>query len=372
MVRRVSALPLAAACLALFVCLAPAPALCGATLREMAGQMIMTGFRGETIDDSAPIARDIAAGRVGGVVLFSRDVLLGEPRNIIAPAQVRKLSADLQRRSRIPLFVAIDQEGGRVQRMSSKNGFMDFPSARSLGLAGDVVKIRSTAAFMGLTLAGAGFNLDFAPVVDVDVNPASPAIGALERSFSPDPEKVALFAGAFAQGLRSGRVFSCLKHFPGHGSAASDSHQGYTDVTRTWSETELAPYRRLIAQGLADMVMTSHVFNANLDPQRPASLSKAVTTGLLREKLGFQGVVITDDLQMKAVTSDYSLEQAVFMALDAGADILLFGNNLAYDPDVASKVVDIIETLVVRGRIDEDRLRHSYARIMALKKRLPR
>lgn len=219
-------------------------------------------------------------------------------------------------------------------------------------------------------LTGVGFNLDFAPCVDLNVNSQSPAIGALGRSFSADPRRVSADAQAFAQGLGSAGVLSCLKHFPGHGSAAGDSHLGFTDVTTTWDSSEPVPYRALIGQDAVDMVMTAHVFNAALDPEYPASLSWRITTGLLRGDLGFTGVIVTDDLQMRAVTDKYSLEQTVRLALDAGADILLFGNNLAYDPDLPAKVQGILVDLVRTGSVPEPRVQESYARIMGLKKKL--
>ncbi len=342
-----------------------------ASLEDMAGQMILVGFRGLDLSEDAAIVRDVAQGRVGGVVLFDYDVLLKRPeRNIQSPEQVRRLVSFLSARARTPLFVAVDQEGGRVQRLKARNGFRDFPSAAEMGGWNDSSRVRATGEDMGRVLAGVGFNLDFAPCADLNVNPQSPAIGALGRSFSADPGRVARDARAFAQGLGSAGVLSCLKHFPGHGSAAGDSHLGFTDVTATWDPSELSPYRTLIGQGAVDMVMTAHVFNAALDPEYPASLSWRVTTGLLRGDLGFTGVVVTDDLQMRAVTDKYSLEQTVRLAVEAGADILLFGNNLAYDPDLPAKVQGIIVNLVREGSVPEARVQESHARIMALKKKL--
>ncbi len=358
-----------AAC-CLFFCWDPGWAL-AASLEEMAGQMILVGFRGLEVGEDAPIVRDVAAGRVGGVVLFDYDVLLKKPeRNVQSPEQVRRLTAFLAAHARTPLFVAVDQEGGRVQRLKARNGFRDFPSAADMGGWNDPGRVRAAGADLGRVLAGAGFNLDFAPCVDLNVNPQSPAIGALGRSFSADPDRVVADARAFAQGLASAGVLSCLKHFPGHGSAASDSHLGFTDVSATWSAKELEPYRALIGQGAADMVMTAHVFNAGLDPEYPASLSARITSGLLRRDLGFNGVVVTDDLQMRAVADKYSLDQTVRLALAAGADILLFGNNLAYDPDLPAKVQGILVALVRDGAVPRARVEESYGRIMALKKKL--
>lgn len=351
-------------------CAGPARAETDPGLEVMAGQMLLVGFRGTTLDAAAPMARDVAAGRVGGVILFDYDVLLKRPgRNVASPEQLRRLTAALQARARVPLFIAVDQEGGRVQRLKTRDGFTGTPSAADMGAWHDPARVEAAGLALGRMLAGVGLNLDFAPVADVNVNPQSPAIGALGRSFSGDPEEVARDAGAFARGLNRAGVLSCLKHFPGHGSARTDSHLGLTDVTATWSETELVPYERLIPTG-ADLIMVAHVFNARLDPDHPASLSRPVITGLLRGTLGFRGVVVSDDLQMGAVAGRYGLEEIVRLAVLAGNDILVFGNNLAFDPDIAAKVRDIIVGLVRGGTIPEARIRASYERIMALKKKL--
>lgn len=349
------------------------PALAGppADLEHMAGQMLLVGFRGLEISGDDPIARDVALGRVGGVVLFDFDVLLKQPgRNIKNPEQVRRLTAALKALAPLPLIVAVDQEGGRVQRFKARDGFADTPSAAEMGSWNDPGRVRGAAEALGDMLRGLGVNMDFAPCVDVNVNPKSPAIGALGRSFSSDPERVALNAEAFLRGLADAGVLSCLKHFPGHGSATSDSHLGFTDVSVTWREAELTPYRLLLARDRVDMVMTAHVFNSNLDPDYPASLSRRITTDLLRGELGFTGVIVTDDLQMRAVTGKYDLETTVRLALDAGADILLFGNNLAYDPDLPTKAQAVIVKLVRDGVIPESRVRESYERIMVLKNKL--
>ncbi|MBN2140307.1 MAG: glycoside hydrolase family 3 protein [Desulfovibrionaceae bacterium] len=336
-------------------------------LKLMAGQLVMVGFRGLVAEADGPLAEALGQG-LGGLILFDRDVALNSPeRNIKSPGQVRALISGLQARAKVPLFVAVDQEGGRVQRLRAGRGFLETPSARALGRSGDPLALGASALIIGNELAENGFNLDFAPVVDLDLNPESPAIGALERSFSPDPEKVARMAAEFVSLLGECGVIACPKHFPGHGSARTDSHLGLTDVTRTWSGSELVPYRRLIDAGLCDMVMAGHVFNAELDPKYPASLSRATITGLLRQALGFDGLVVTDDLDMKAVAGRYGFKETIFLALDAGADILLFGNNLSYDPDIAARAVRAITELVAEGRLDRSRIEESFQRIMALK-----
>ena len=190
-----------------------------------------------------------------------------------------------------------------------------------------------------------------------------------DRAFARDPRVVSLLAQGLAYGLLQSGMGSCGKHFPGHGSAKGDTHLGLVDVTTTWHERELIPFRRLIDAGLCDMIMSAHVFNARLDSDRPATLSRAIITGLLREQLGFQGVIISDDLEMKAISSQYGLEHSVPAAIEAGIDVLCFGNNLSYDPDIAAKALDILVHAVASGRISEARIDASYQRVLALKRK---
>ncbi len=356
-------------------------------LHAMIGQMLLVGFRGDSLDGMAAgdaggvkasrpdtlepaIVRDIRRYNLGGVILFDYDVALKRPdRNIRSREQVRSLVQNLQRMAQTPLFVAVDQEGGRVARLKPAQGFIATPSAAALG-NGTLAGTRTAGETVGRMLADVGINWDFAPVLDVNVNPDCPVIGRLGRSFSGDPGQVAEHGRAFAEGLNAYGVIACFKHFPGHGSARADSHMGVTDVTATWSARELVPYRRLLGLPLTTAVMTGHLFNARLDAEHPATLSRKTITGLLRESMGYEGVIITDDLQMRAVADAYGLETTVELALKAGADILLFGNNLSYDPDIVPKVVRIITRLVETRRITPQRIAQSYRRIRTLKKSL--
>jgi beta-N-acetylhexosaminidase len=338
-----------------------------ADLDTMIGQMILAGFRGFSVDKDSTIVRDIRERHLGGIILFDYDMFWGSGRrNIKNKAQVEKLIRELKANADIPLLMAVDQEGGKVQRLKKVYGFKETRSAADLCAAGDS-EVYDAGLTIGAMLRDTGFNLDFAPVVDVNVDPDSPAIGRLGRSFSSDPQEVARCAGIFIKGLHRNRVLSCLKHFPGHGSAGTDSHKGLTNVTDTWSEAELIPYRELIAGGKVDMIMTAHIFNAHLDPEYPATLSKKVITGLLRGKLGFRGVVVTDDMNMGAIADEYGRREAIRRAIEAGADILLFGNNLAYDEHIVEKVHAVIRSLVDDGTIPEARIAQSYERIMRLK-----
>lgn len=346
---------------------AAAEAPAGPDTARMAGAMIMVGFRGTDLPDDAPVLRAISEGRAGGVILFSRDILLGTGRNIESPSQVRTLVARLQNAALDPLLVAVDQEGGSVQRLSARNGFQDWPSAREWGM-GDPGATYAGALGMGVALARAGFNLNFAPCVDLDL-PDSPAIGALNRAFHRRPERVTAHARAFIQAMTDTGVISTLKHFPGHGSARGDTHLGFVDVDATWTEDELEPYRTLLAEGFDGVIMVAHVCLGRYG-DGPADLNPAVIDGLLRTELGWQGVVATDDLQMGAVTAAHDLKETIRLAVSAGADVLVFGNNLAYDPDMAGHAHAALLELVAEGRITPARLRASWERIEALRKRL--
>ena len=209
--------------------------------------------------------------------------------------------------------------------------------------------------------------LNLAPVVDLAVNPDNPSIAAVDRSFSADPGVVIAHASAFIEALHAGGVSSAIKHFPGLGSAGADTHLGVVDVTDVWTDVELEPFRTLIRDGLPDAVLTAHIFNARLDPDHPASLSSATVNGLLRGDLGFDRAVISDDLQMGAILDAYGFDEAVALAIEAGIDLLLIANQLVYEPDVATRVVDLVEQLVLNGRISEERIDASYRRVLALK-----
>lgn len=267
-----------------------------AELERKIGQMLLVGFRGMEVEDSGPITEQIRAGQIGGIVLFDFDVLNHEPqRNIRSPEQVKALVDGLQGLADDVLFVAVDAEGGRVNRLKEQYGFAPTMSQEELGSRG-LQAIREQADDIGTTMRELGINVNLAPVVDLNTNRESPAIGALGRSFSNDPKVVTEYAQATIASYHQNGVLTAIKHFPGHGSAKADSHLGFVDVSATWSDAELEPYRSLIDAGMADMVMTAHVFNRKLDPSWPATLSPSIINGLLRKQLGFDGVVLSDDM----------------------------------------------------------------------------
>lgn len=338
-------------------------------LHRQIGQMIMAGFRGLALSDSMPVAEDLREGRLGGVILFDYDVPSDSAlRNIRSPEQLRGLTRGLQRRSAVPLLIAVDQEGGTVSRLKSRFGFPPTVPARHLGAQAGLDSTRRYARLTARTLEEAGINMNLAPVVDLNRNPDNPVIGALGRSFSAEPAEVVRHARAWIRAHRRRGIITSLKHFPGHGSSEGDSHLGVVDVSESWHRDELIPYRELIGEGLADAVMTAHIFNSRLDPRWPATLSERTISGVLRDSLGFGGVVISDDLQMKAIRGEYGLETTIRRCLRAGVDLLVFANNSVYEPMIARRAHAIIAGLVARGEVSRERIRRSYSRIMDLKR----
>lgn len=370
------------AALALFFCLGPHTGVVTAagaekpaepSLSDMAGQLILCGFRGTGDSPSEPdlavMLEDIRQGRVGGVILFDRDISTGATgRNIVSLQQTRRLVRLLREQAPGPrLFIGVDQEGGAVRRFREKHGAPSTPSPEKMGKETP----RDTyeqALRMGRTLHGAGVNLNFAPSLDVNVNPANPVIGALGRSFSSDPEQVAAHGLAFAQGLIQAGIIPCFKHFPGHGSATGDTHEGTVDITGVWSEKELAPFRSVPGKVPYAMIMPGHMIHREKSGDLPATLSAEVISGMLRRDLNWQGVVITDDLQMRAIEERYGEKEAIRLAITAGADILLFGNNMRYDAFQARRVHSLLLELVEEGAVPRKRIVESYRRVLRLKK----
>jgi beta-N-acetylhexosaminidase len=342
----------------------PSPTSAADLRRKIAG-LLVVGFRGLSLDD-APWVGDALAGGLGGVILFDRDQLTGGSRNVGSPAQVAHLTRALRTAAgHRAIMIAVDQEGGRVTRLGPTHGFPAVASQATIG-SGTSAAARTWAAGIAATLAAAGIDLNFAPVVDLDVNPTSPAIGALARSFSADPDVVVRMATIEIAAHRAAGVRTTLKHFPGIGSSTANTDVAFVDVTKTWTRIELEPFQRLVAAGTADLVMVGHVLNGQLDPDQPASMSPGVVSGLLRGSIGWDGVVVTDDLQATAILDTYGLEAAALLALDAGDDLLLIANQQAYEPDIVERVVGTIADAVGQGRLAESRIDASLARIERL------
>ena len=330
------------------------------------GQMFLVGFSGCELGPDHWLREAIERDRLGGVILFDRNVD-GSVQNIRNPEQVRQLVSYLQEYAEIPLFIGIDQEGGRVCRLKKRDGFAPSATAACLGREG-ADAVASQAEATAAMLADCGINLNFAPVVDLALNPDGAAIGRHQRSYGTDPAQVAKCARAVIEAHHRHGVGCCLKHFPGHGSAGGDSHLGFVDVSDCWQPAELEPYRLLIKAGYRDGVMTAHLVHRRLDDSgAPATLSPAVITGLLREQLGFSGVVFSDDLQMRAIRDGWGYAEAVQRAVLAGVDVLVVGNNLAPDPEVVRTGIRAVADLLDSGRVDAHHISRSLARIARFK-----
>jgi beta-N-acetylhexosaminidase len=342
------------------------------SLEQKIGQLFILGFSGATLRPDHPIAQDIAKRNLGGVIIFDRFLAASkDTNNIVNASQLTMLTASLQKMAETPLLVAVDQEGGQVNRFRKERGFPVTLSARDLGKFSDLKLTIESAEQTARMLRDVGVNLNLAPVVDLDVYEENPIIGKYGRSFSANPSIVAAHSKAWVKEHRRQGLLTCLKHFPGHGSSHTDSHLGFVDITETWQETELQPYQHLISDNLADSIMLGHLFNRNFDERYPATLSPTTIQKLVRQQLQFTGVVISDDMQMKAITGHYGLEDACCKALAAGVDLLIIGNNLDYDPSILSKVKDQILKGVDEGIITEARIEKAWSRIQKFKQLLP-
>lgn len=333
------------------------------------GQLFMLGFTGTTVDEDHWLALAIRKHHLGGVILFDRNVD-GSMQNISSPDQLKRLTATLQQYAGGSLLIAVDQEGGQVARLKERDGFPATLSAQAFADCPDDEK-KDVAGHMARTLADHGVNFNLAPVVDLDLNPENPIIGRYQRSFGRDPEQVIAAARIFIEAHHTNGVACCLKHFPGHGSAAADTHLGFVDISNDWQGRELIPFGRLIAAGMADAVMTAHVVQHHLDPEEvPATMSRPVVTGLLRKKLGFTGIAMSDDLQMGAITEKWGYAEAVRRAILAGIDLLVIGNNLQVREDGLSVGIRVIEDMLDRGEIDVHYIESSLERIARLQKKI--
>lgn len=345
----------------------PAMPVSEVSLPEMIGQMIMVGFEGNTADD--PAFREILAkaeqGRISGVLYLQR--------NIAGRAKVQAMNKALQAAAKQPLLIAVDQEGGAIQRLPAAAGFVNVPSAYSIASRTTPREAYETYSGLASYLHQWGFNLNLGPVADLNVNPKNPIIGRLGRSFSADPATVVQYCAAFVEAHREHGVLTALKHFPGHGSSRGDSHEGWADVTETSKPAEIDVFRRLIAQGYADMVMSGHTYDAQFQTgarKLPSSLEPGVLRTLLRKELGFRGAVISDDLQMSAVAGQFSLKDAVVSAVLAGNDIIVFGNSKSVDPEIDAKVTAILSAAAEKDPAVKKAIADAFNRVMKLKSRL--
>jgi len=331
------------------------------SLETMIGQILMVGFHGDKASQIEPILEAISNEKIGGVLLLGR--------NISSPEQLQELTKSLQEASKTPLLIAVDQEGGKVARLNASNGFEDFPSALSVGSEMDLVAAKSLYSRLAHTLKGHGINYNLAPVVDIQ-NSLAPIIGAKERAFSSYPISVSLYARAFVDAHTEAGVATSLKHFPGHGSARADSHTDITDVSLSWEFDELRPYFDMIQTKKAKSIMVAHVYLKRFDLEYPATLSKAIVNGVLRKEMGYDGMVISDDLMMKGVSKEFNLAQRLSLAINAGIDMLIISEPKLNGASTIEQVNHLLLKAVERGEIKEESIKNAYERIMALKKEL--
>lgn len=322
------------------------------TLNEKIGQMIIAGFSSYNVDEKVKTL--IKDYNIGGLILFNR--------NIKSSDQLVDLlnSIKEENKNNIPLFLAVDQEGGRVNRMPKD--IINFPSNIEIGYGGNEDLAYDVGSAIGQEIKSYGFNLNFAPVLDIFSNKENKVIG--DRAFGKNEKIVSKFGISKMKGLQSKGIIPVIKHFPGHGDTSVDSHMGLPIIKKdieSLSKFELIPFKRAIDNG-ADMVMIAHILLSKID-DKPATLSKKVITELLRGKLGFKGVIITDDLEMDAITDNYSIEETVLKAIDGGNDILLICHS--YNKQI--KAFDIIKEEVKAGNIPIERINKSVYRILKLK-----
>jgi len=343
------------------------------TLDEKIGSMLMVGFLGTSAPQNSQICKDIRNYNLAGVILFDvNPVNHSQPKNISTKNQVAKLTQELQACSKDgKLLISVDQEGGRVQRLKSKYGFYGkFPKAKDVSKMSDV-SVRTHYNKMGAELNSVGINYNLAPDVDLAINKKNHVIYKLGRSYGADPKTVVKYSSIFMDAMHNNGVLTSLKHFPGHGSSLGDTHKGFVDVTKLWKKVELEPYRMLAQSTVIDTVMVAHVFNKNIDSKYPATLSAKTVNGLLRQEFGFDGVVITDDLQMGAIQHKYGLKNTLKLAINAGNDILLFGNQLSVKSMVKTKtLVNTIKNMVSSGEISLVDIEKSNERLERLKNKL--
>lgn len=339
-------------------------------LRNKIGEMLIVGFQDYQFNEESLIAEDIEKYHVGGVILFAKTES-GEIRNIVNPEQLQAMIEQLQTHAKKTrkeneggLFIGIDQEGGKVSRLSKENGFVfEDISAKELGRKNDINFTFEYAVRLGSYLKELGINLNFAPVVDLGVDENN-FIYKKERCFSGEGKSVYEQAEAFIKGIHISSIKTVLKHFPGHGSSLGDTHRGLVDVTGTWSSKELEPYQKFVDGGYEDMIMMSHVINRVLDGASvPATFSKKMVD-LLREEMGFEGIIISDDLCMGAIVNEYSFEDTLKYAINSGVDMLILANHQS---DQTKDAVDIIEKFVAEGEVSAQRIEEAYNRIIKLK-----
>lgn len=326
------------------------------SLKEKIGQLVMVGVDSTSMDRR--IKKLIQQQHVSGAILFTK--------NLESVQQAKQLINNLKKSNAnnpASLFIGIDEEGGRVSRMPEE--FLSTPASREIGDSADLNWAYHTGQVIAMKVASLGFNINFAPVLDIDSNSNNPVIG--DRSFGSSPAKVSDFGITQMKGMQSEQVISVVKHFPGHGDTTSDSHIQLPTIDHPKSrlmQVELLPFQRAITKG-ADAVMVGHLLVTAYDNDSPASMSKTIISGLLREELDFNGVVVADDMTMGAIQDNYDIGEAAVQSIKAGSDLIL----VCHDYDNAESVINGIKYAVQADEITEMRIDQSVERILKLKQK---
>lgn len=325
------------------------------SIDEKIGQMVIVGIDGYEMDELSH--EMIKQYKVGGFILFKRNI-----KNAAQTLNLINSLKEINQKNNIPLFIAVDEEGGSVSRMPDE--FSNLPTSRAIGKINSEDFAFEIGSVIGQQIKSLGFNMNFAPVLDIDSNPQNPVIG--DRSFGANPEIVSSLGTAVMNGLKT-HVISTVKHFPGHGDTSVDSHVGlpviYHDIHRLKS-FELVPFKRAIENG-ADAVMIAHILLPKIDEQNPATLSKTVITDILRNEMNFDGVVITDDMTMGAIVENYDIGEAAVKSVMAGADIIL----VCHDSQKQIKVLEALKQAAIDGVISESLLDEHVYRVLKLKQK---
>ncbi len=324
-------------------------------LETQAARLFTVGFHGTVVSDD--LSRLLARG-VSGVIFFAR--------NVAQPDELAALTSAIKRQAGRAVWISVDQEGGKVARL--RRGFSELPSMRALGEIGSVALARDVGALMGRELRAVGFDMNYAPVLDVDTNPDNPVIGS--RSFGRTPELVSELGVALAAGLESAGVAACGKHFPGHGDTSRDSHLELPRLAHSLErleQVELRPFAAAVAAGIPSL-MTAHVIFEPLDPVYPATMSRAVVHGLLREKLHYDGLIVSDDLEMRAIADHYQLEEVVLRGLAAGVDQFL----CCHTAELVERAIEAVVHAVEGGTLSRETLATANRRIQTFSDRYAR
>ena len=323
------------------------------------GQMIIVGFSGNSIHSFGykRVLNQLKNNQISGVLLFNR--------NIKSKNDLIKMNEKLIKNSSLTPFISIDNEGGQIQRYD----FVSHKSAYEVSKL-DIYDAKEEYSKMAQTLTDLKINLNFAPCVDLEINQES-IIKKKQRSYGINPSEVSKYAEIFVKEHNKKKIATSIKHFPGHGSVEGDTHLGFVDATKTFKKEELIPYYELKNLDKLNMVMVSHIFNSNFDENYPASLSKKTIKELLIDEIGFNGVIVSDDYDMKSIRDNYSLRDIVVNSINSGINILLFSNNIeGKDNNLPIKIRKIIKKEIELGNIKIEDIENSYRKIVRLKRRL--